>query len=66
MSVALPELLRVPTVARMLNISPAQAWRLVWSGDIPSVRLSEKVVRVPADQLEAWLESKKGLTARSA
>ncbi len=61
----LPDLIRVPVVATYLGVSPAQAWRLVWSGALPSVRLSERVVRVPRKDLEAWLAGK-GLTAKSA
>jgi excisionase family DNA binding protein len=61
----LPDLIRVPLVAEYLQMSRAQCWRLVAMGDIPSVRLSERVVRVPRQQLEAWL-AEKGLAARSA
>jgi excisionase family DNA binding protein len=61
----LPELIRVSAVAEYLQMSRAQCWRLVSSGDIPSVRLSERVVRVPRQQLEAWLREK-GMAARSA
>lgn len=61
----LPELIRVPAVAEYLQMSRAQVWRLVWSGDLPSVRLSERVVRIPRRQLEDWL-LEKGLVARSA
>jgi len=59
MSIAVPEMLRVPAVAQLLNISVAQCWRMVWARNIPSVRLSEKVVRIPSDELERWLEAKK-------
>jgi excisionase family DNA binding protein len=61
----LPDLIRVPAVAEYLQMSRAQAWRLVSSGDIPSVRLSERVVRVPRQQLETWL-IEKGMVARTA
>jgi len=55
----LPELIKVPAVAAYLGISSAQAWRLVWSGDLPSIRLSERIVRVPRRDLGQWLEAKK-------
>ena len=61
----LPDLIRVSAVAEYLQMSRAQCWRLVASGDIPSVRLSERVVRVPRQQLEAWLRDK-GMAARTA
>lgn len=54
----LPDLARIPEVAAVLAISPAQAWRMVWSGELPSVRLSERIVRVRRSELAAWLESK--------
>ena len=54
----LPDLAKVPEVAAALAISPAQAWRMVWNGDLPSVRLSERIVRVRRADLAAWLESK--------
>ncbi len=50
---------KVPWVAERLNISLAQCWRLIANGTIPSVRLSERVVRVDEVELEAWLQSKK-------
>jgi len=52
-------LMKVPQVAERLNISLAQCWRLIANGTIPSVRLSERVVRIDEDELEAWLTSKK-------
>jgi excisionase family DNA binding protein len=53
-----PELIRMAAVARYLGISESQVWRLVSSGDIPSVRLSPRAIRVPRQRLEAWLKSK--------
>jgi excisionase family DNA binding protein len=58
-SANMPELVKVPAVARYLGISVAQCWRLVWAGEIPSIRLSERVVRVPRDGLVRWLEEKR-------
>jgi excisionase family DNA binding protein len=62
---ALPDLIKVPAVAEYLGVSRAQAWRLVWSGELPSVRLSERVVRIERQQLERWLAGK-GLAARAS
>ncbi len=61
----LPELIRVSAVAEYLGVSKAQVWRMVWSGQLPSLRLSEKVVRVRRAELEAWL-LEKGQVARTA
>jgi excisionase family DNA binding protein len=55
----LPEMLNVPAVAEFLGISTASTWRLVWSGTIPSVRLSERIVRIRKEDLVAWLDGKK-------
>jgi len=52
-------LLRVREVARILDVSVSQVWRWVWSGELPSIRVSEKVVRVRRNELDAWLESKR-------
>jgi excisionase family DNA binding protein len=61
----LPELIKVTAVAEYLGVSKGQAWRMVWSGQLPSLRLSEKVVRVRRSDLEAWL-LEKGQVARTA
>jgi excisionase family DNA binding protein len=55
---------KVPWVANRLNISVAQCWRLVASGAIPSVRISERCIRVDEAELERWLKEKKGSAAR--
>ena len=49
-------------MAKRLDISLSTAWRLVASGEIPSVRIGERVVRVDEAELEAWLEAKKKAT----
>lgn len=55
---SLPDFAKVPDVARVLGMSAAQAWRLVWANDLPSVRLSEKIVRVPKKELERWIKNR--------
>jgi excisionase family DNA binding protein len=47
-------LLRVPEVAAALGCSLSLAWRLVWSGEIRSVRIGH-LRRVPADALREFL-----------
>ena len=51
-------LLRVRDVARLLNVSVAQVWRWVWSGALPSIRISPKVVRIKRADFDAWVRSK--------
>jgi excisionase family DNA binding protein len=52
------DLLRIPDVAGILQISRASAWRLVWSGDLPAVRISSRTVRVSRTALDAWIASR--------
>ena len=50
------EYLRVPEVAKRLNLSRATVYDYCQRGIIPSVRIGASV-RVPADELEDWLKS---------
>ena len=54
-----PKLLRVPEVARRLDVCRDTVYWLIARGDIPAVRLggSRSALRVPADELAAWLLS---------
>jgi excisionase family DNA binding protein len=54
----LPEFAPVPAVAKALGMSVAQIWRMVASGQLPSVRLSTRVVRIPRQALKSWLENR--------
>ena len=36
----LPEYAKVPEVAKVLGLSEASVWRLVWAGELPSIRFS--------------------------
>ena len=50
-----PLLLKVEQAADILNCSRSLAWRLIWSGKLPHVKLG-RVVRVPRKALEAWID----------
>lgn len=63
-SAELPLLLRIDDVARLLSVSRATAYRAVLTGELPSVRISERVVRVPRLALLAWL-AERGAVALS-
>lgn len=52
-------LLTVKEVANRLKISSRKAYELVHVEGFPSVRISERVIRVPEDSLQEWLQSKK-------
>lgn len=53
---ATPRFLRLTDVAEILNISAAQAYALVRSGDLPAVKLGGRGQwRVEQEQLEAYI-----------
>ena len=56
-------LLTVEEAARRLGIGRSLAWRLVRSGELPSVRLG-RLVRVPERKLQAWLDRQSDGTGR--
>jgi excisionase family DNA binding protein len=52
-------MLSVNEAAKMLGVSRASAYRLVGRGVIPTVRLSERIQRVPLSKLERLLNGGK-------
>jgi excisionase family DNA binding protein len=61
LSTSQQELLRVwPDVGRILKVGRSTAYELVKSGQIPSVKISESIVRVRAEDLERYIESRVG------
>jgi excisionase family DNA binding protein len=48
-------LLKASDVARRLNISKALAYQLMATGEIPTVRIRNKIVRVYEPDLEAYI-----------
>ena len=56
-------LLTVEEAARRLGIGRTLAWRLVRSGDLPSIRLG-RLVRVPQSALQVWLDRRSNGTGR--
>jgi excisionase family DNA binding protein len=56
-------LLTVPEVATHLRVSRSQAYKLLRSKVLPSVKIGERQVRVSRSALQAYLEqSRKGVT----
>lgn len=55
-STQIPQLLKVPDVASILNISSSQAYRLVSRNKIASVRIGHSV-RVQPDDLQAFIQA---------
>ena len=61
MTTAPPEagaLMTVTEVAAYMKVSRALAYRLVADGTIPSVKVSERAVRVPRERLIRWIEDR--------
>lgn len=54
-----PRFLQLTDVCEVLNISSAQAYALVRSGDLPAIRIGGRGQwRVEASELEAYIERK--------
>ncbi|MBK8756428.1 MAG: helix-turn-helix domain-containing protein [Actinomycetales bacterium] len=52
-----PRFLQLSDVAEVLNISAAQAYALVRSGDLPAIKVGGRGQwRVEAEQLEAYIQ----------
>ena len=49
-------LANVPTVAKMLGVGRSFAYQLVHDGTLPSVRLGERVLRVPVVEVHRYIE----------
>ncbi len=52
------ELLRVSEAARLLSLPRSTAYRLVADGSLPSIHLGARLVRVPADALDAFIAAR--------
>ncbi len=52
-------LLRGSEVARILNISRSQAYALIQRGELPSIRLGSRAVRVTPTDLEAFIAQRR-------
>lgn len=50
-------LMSVPEAAYQLGIGITRTWQLVWSGELPTVRIGRSV-RVDPLALRAWIESR--------
>jgi excisionase family DNA binding protein len=50
------ELLRVEEAARILSIGRSKMYAMIASGEIPSLRVGRRSLRVSTDALRAWIE----------
>jgi excisionase family DNA binding protein len=48
-------LLTIPEVAERLSVPPAYAYELARRGELPTVRVGRKYIRVPLSAFEKWL-----------
>lgn len=49
--------LTLPEVAKVLRVSRAKAYQMAQTGELPSVKIGTRVVRVRRDALAAWIDS---------
>lgn len=54
-----PRLLTAPEVAEVLRATLRQAYNLMANGEIPAVRIGQTNVRVDADDLAAYIASRR-------
>lgn len=52
------DLLRVPEAAEPQPLDRPQVYAMAQRGELPAVRFGRWAVRIPADQLEAWLAAR--------
>lgn len=50
-----PLFLKVPEVAERLRIGRNRAYEMVAAGEIPSVRIGPKLIRIPREAFERYL-----------
>ena len=53
-------LLRVPEVAKILGISEGDTRRKIYSGELVSIKIGKRAVRVAQADLEAFIASRRG------
>ncbi len=54
---AQPRYLTIREVIEDLGIGRNRVYEMVASGEIPSVRFGERIVRIPVEDYEAWRRS---------
>jgi excisionase family DNA binding protein len=52
-------LLNIAEVADRLHVSRTTAWRLISTGAIPSVKVTDSIRRVDASDLEEWISERR-------
>lgn len=50
-------LLKVTEAASTLGLGRSTVWGMVWSGELPVVRIG-RAVRIPRAELEAWVKAR--------
>jgi excisionase family DNA binding protein len=53
-----PLLLRADDAAALLGLRKSKVYALMRSGELPSVRIGPKAIRVPRDGLDDWVRRK--------
>jgi excisionase family DNA binding protein len=50
-------LLRIPEAAERLALSRSAVYRLIWSGELPVVKIGT-AIRIPSDAIREWVEAR--------
>jgi excisionase family DNA binding protein len=50
-------LLRAEEVATLLGVGRSKVWEMIWSGELPAIRMG-RLVRVPRSRLDEWIASR--------
>ena len=53
----MPELLTAQEVADILKVEKGQIYRMKAKGEIPFVKVGDKLVRFDKDEITAWIKS---------
>jgi excisionase family DNA binding protein len=54
-----PQFLRVKDVAKMLDLSVSQVYVLMRSGELPSIEIAPRTLRVDPVALQAWIDARR-------
>lgn len=51
-----PQFYRVPTIAKMMDVSKGHIWNLIKKGVLSRIKVSEQITAVPASEVDALIE----------
>ena len=57
------QLLRAEDVAKLLSLGRSRVYQLMTSGELPTVRIGSRLLRVEADTLKRWIAARRCIDA---